>query len=153
VSVPRPGFRPPTPVGEPFRGDPDDAAPFPTEGSAPVAAVLVPAAIPAFAAASDVAPAVSVRPIFRRPNAATETPDRRSARAALAIGLISLLVLPLALGPLAIVLGVRSMRRGERRLGVWAIAAGAAGTVLGIVGVILWATGVLPNLDELLKVG
>lgn len=154
MSVPRPGFRPPRPVGEPFRGDSRDAAPFPTERSAR-ASGLVPAVNPAFAVAAGpvFAPAVAKRPIFTRPNAAGETPDRRAARAALALGLVSLLVLPVVLGPVAIVLGIRAIRGGERRLGAWAVSAGVAGTVLGIVGVILWATGVLPNLDELLKVG
>jgi hypothetical protein len=154
VSGLRPGFHPPAPIGEPFQGDPRDAAPFPTERSVS-AGGLMPAAIPAYAVAGGpaFAPTVATSPIFTRPGAGAETHDRRAARAALAIGLASLLVLPVVLGPLAVTLGVRAIRNGERRLGIWAISAGVAGTVFGIVGVILWATGELPNLHELLKAG
>lgn len=134
------GLTPPKPVGEPFRGNPADVFPFPTAGLAG-------------APASVVAAPMGHLPVFNPPAVVVgKSPEYRAARVALGLGLASLLVLPLILGPMAIVLGARSMRAGERKLGRWAISAGVAGTVLGVVGLILWATGVIPSIDELLKV-
>lgn len=136
-----------------------DSAPFATEATVPATAVMLDGAHPM----------IDGPPTFLRPSArrmlpastpaearglpAVDRPGRRDARIALAVGLASLLILPFILGPAAIVLGARSVRAGERRLGAWALSAGIAGTILATVGVILWATGVLPNLDELFKVG
>lgn len=143
------GLRPPKPVGEPFRGNPADVFPFPVTGLGGV-----PVPVPAIAPVPVPAAAVPMGhlPVFNPPAvSAGRSPEYRAARVALGLGLASLLVLPLVLGPIAIVLGVRSLRAGERKLGHWAISAGVAGTVLGVVGLILWATGVIPSIDELLK--
>lgn len=67
------------------------------------------------------------------------------------IGIASLLILHVPLGPIAIVLGIKAIRSGERQTGRWAIAAGIGGTLIGILGVVLWATGVMPTLDELME--
>jgi hypothetical protein len=156
------------PVEEPFRGSPADEFPFPLAGPGGTAgdstfngARQAPFApldgVPA--AASTTGPPAFVRPRGTRPAfvppapLAAQTPQRRQARIAFGLGLASLLVIPLVLGPTAIFLGIRAVRAGERRLGRGAISAGVAGTVLGVVGMILWATGVLPGLDEILKAG
>ena len=57
----------------------------------------------------------------------------------------------LLLGPVAVALGARSIRRGERQLGWWAIAAGLTGFILSLVVLILLATGQLDQLREALE--
>lgn len=175
-------YRPPTPKGEPFRGDRGDPAPFPIQGAefAPSTTqhpplgpyVLPPGGItageippsPTYAEAqaglhtSDQPPAWQGQaPIFTKPGggpvADVSAADdlRRRARNAVTIGVVSLLFLHIPLGPIAIAMGVKAYRGGERRNGAWAIGTGVGGTLIGIVGVILWATGVLPTLDELME--
>ncbi len=154
---------PPSPVGEPFRGSPADEYPFPLAGPGGISgdSTFNGASLAPFVPVDDasIGPPAFVRPRGARPAFvppvpfATQSPQQRQARIAAGLGLASLLVIPLVLGPIAIFMGVRAVRAGERGLGRWAISAGVAGTVLGVVGVILWATGVLPSLDELLKAG
>lgn len=156
-------FRPPAPTGEPFRGSPSDEFPFPiagpggTTGDSTFNGASVAPVVPAIG--TPPGPPSFVRPRGARPAFIppapfpAQTPQQRQARIALGVGLASILVVPLVLGPVAIFMGVRAVRSGERGLGRWAISAGVAGTVLGVVGVILWATGVLPGLDELLRAG
>lgn len=85
------------------------------------------------------------------PHVAPPTEAARKARTALTVGIVSLLVLHIPLGPIAIVLGAKAVRGGELKTGRWAIAAGVGGTLIGILGLVLWATGVLPTLDELMQ--
>lgn len=155
-------FKPPEPIGEPFRAAGGERSHFPVEGdiasfqpappeSAEFRPVLVPEPFAPDTAAS--APPVFVQPGERGSEAPRQptSASRTRARNALIIGLVSLFVLPIPLGQIAIVLGVKAMRSGERELGRWAVIAGVTGTVLGIAGIVLWATGALPTLDELME--
>jgi hypothetical protein len=45
---------------------------------------------------------------------------------------IAVFLFPIILGPAAIILGIVSMAMGDKVLGKWAIAAGVAGTALGM---------------------
>lgn len=168
-------YRPPAPVGDPYRADPRDEPLFPFEGSGepapssapPVAApyVLPEGGVvagqippsPTYAEAQARQAEAPQPPVFARPgelpgaSAAPQTAVERKARNAFLIGVASLLILHIPLGPIAIVMGVKAYRAGERRNGAWAIGTGVGGTLIGILGVILWATGALPTLDELMK--
>lgn len=168
-------FRPPTPVGDPYRADPHDAPLFPFEGSGEPApsstpSVSVPYVLPERGVtAGQIPPSPTYAeaqarqgeapraPVFARPgelpgaSVVPQTTVERKARNAFLIGVASLLILHIPLGPIAIVMGVKAYRAGERRNGAWAIGTGVGGTLIGIIGVILWATGALPTLDELMK--
>lgn len=163
-------FQPPQPVGEPYRADPADPFPFPTEADAPprheppsdLPAVPrwshppthsqgIPGAVPPVDGGAD------SRPQFRQPgdvppgSPGTPIPVSRQARVALWIGIASIFVFNIFLGPMAIVLGIRAVKNGEKQTGQWAIATGIAGTLIGILVMVLVATGVMPSLDEMLK--
>lgn len=152
-------YHPPKPVGEPFRADPNDPVPFPDEHESP-------RQLPTIAEPVPVTPDLgmppvpndgrAVRPQFRQPNAAGQAKPKRVMRAhekaakiALAVGIASLVISPV-LGPIAIVLGAKAIKNGEKNIGWWAISAGIAGTVIGIVFAILVLTGVMPSFSELL---
>lgn len=79
------------------------------------------------------------------------TAAARQARVAFWIGIASIFVFNIFLGPLAIVLGIRAIRNGEKQTGQWAVATGVAGTLIGILVMVLVATGVMPSFDELLR--
>ncbi|MFY9265664.1 MAG: hypothetical protein WAO61_09610 [Solirubrobacterales bacterium] len=153
----------PRPEQTPFRGDPRDPVPFITDRQLgdlprdprPAAYVLpqdgatageIPLTGPASASRGD----RSAEPAAGRLIAASPD-DRRPARVALVIGVLSILVFNLILGPIAVALGLKAIRRGEAKLGLWALSTGVAGTAIGIAVVILWLTGVLPSLDELMN--
>ena len=158
-------FKPPQPVGEPFRGDPKDPLPFVTEGSPDVPAAGVPDAMSpwmtdeAFPSHSHGPPPQGppslnsppqgqpqTRPQFRPQPKPPLDPAiaqrRRVAKIGLGAGIASIVLSPL-LGPIGIALGVMAIRRGERRLGLWAVATGAAGILIGIIVVILVSQGVI----------
>lgn len=164
-------FKPPAPQGEPYRADPSDPFPFPTESDAPARhepSTDLPE-VPRWshppthsAEFSGVAPAASEpvesgKPQFRQPGdpfAAKPKPPipvGRQARVGLWIGVASLFVFNIFLGPAAVVLGVRAVRNGEKQIGQWAIALGVAGTVIGITVMVLISTGVMPSVEEMLR--
>ncbi|MFY9487326.1 MAG: hypothetical protein WAP35_01325 [Solirubrobacterales bacterium] len=163
-------YMPPAPQETPFRGDPGDPVPFITDrqlGELPIDPEPLPYQLPPEGATAGEIPwgAGATRPqqpvpgdapVFQRPaagplTAASTSNDQRSARIAVGVGIASIFVMNLILGPIAIVLGARAAKRGERKLGTLAISTGAAGTVIGIVVLILWLAGVLPSLDEMLN--
>ncbi|MGH2906141.1 MAG: hypothetical protein ACRDKI_05165 [Solirubrobacterales bacterium] len=153
-------FKPPQPVGEPFRADPADPAPFTVEG-----ATAVPMPPPSLADAP-VPPAPELPAQFRtRPQAAAppqfrpqqprpqlspdEARNARLAKIGLALGIASILISPLV-GPIAIVLGSMSISRGEKKVGAWALSTGVAGTLIGVVVVVLVLTGAIDP-DQILQ--
>lgn len=93
-------------------------------------------------------------PVFTPPaaHAPTDADVKRAesyAKIALGVAIASLFVAGPILGPIGIVMGAKSIKRGQGKLGGWAIAAGAAGTILSIVLIVLSALGVLPTFDEM----
>jgi hypothetical protein len=153
-------FKPPSPVGKPYRGDPSDPAPFVTDRE--LAAAGVPAASlahlpvgsgpPSFSAGQSPArPLPPGSPVFRKPEQAFPDQNLKFARIAVGVSIASLLAFGVILGPIGIAMGIVSFRRGQRQLGAWAIAAGAAGTIISIVTIVLVAMGAIPSIDELLN--
>lgn len=150
--MPSKEFQPPEPVGEPFRADPADPAPFATEGSpaqfqarpAPAAPQWPPQQLP---------PQGAQQPYFRVPQRPPLSPEQarnqRRAKIGLTLGILSILVSP-AFGPFAIVLGSISIARGERKIGAWALSTGVAGTLIGVVLGILMLAGVVDP-DQILQ--
>ena len=160
--MPGRGFQPPAPVGEPYRADPSGPAPFVREGE-PVPVVPVEPAVepnpgrpvpsPPYAYPQPQSDATT--PQFRQPgtvqrSTAPMSADERFARVSLWIGVASIFVFNLFLGPVAIVRGVMSIRRGEKRLGQLALVYGLLGTVIGIAYIALVAAGVLPTFNQML---
>lgn len=153
--------KPPVPEGEPFRADPRDPFPFASESDAPPRqepAEDLPA-VPRWSHPPSHSPQVGQQPPSLGADTAgapvksprvPATPVQRQARIALWVGVASLFVFNLFLGPIAIVMGAIAVQRGERRTGLRAIVLGGIGTVIGIVVAILYMTGVMPNLDELI---
>jgi len=158
------GFKPPEPVGEPFRGNPKDPVPFTTEG-APVlppvddamtpwmsdsALPSIPQGPPSHAPTGPPSPSdANSRPQFRAPPAVPKDPakarQQRLGKLGIFAGVASIVISPL-LGPVAIALGIAAIRRGEIKLGSWAVSTGVAGTLIGIVVAVLVLTGVIdPN--------
>lgn len=150
-------FVPPAPVGEPYRADPTEPAPF-ADGTAPATFAPAPPLIsdvPAGVQTPRVEQDLATRPQFQtrgaQPQAASAPrPPEKMAKIALWVGIASIVISPL-LGPVAIVMGAVSINRGEKKLGSWALATGVAGTVIGLTVLILVLTGVMPNLDQLLE--
>lgn len=174
-------FKGPKPIGEPYRADPSDPLPFPTENDAPPRHeppadlpevprwTRPPSHSPEFQPGAEVPPAPGVgtgggaagpqspspdaqprqaqSPEVERP----KTPAYRQARIGMWIGVASLFVFNIFLGPAAIVMGIVAIQRGEKQTGYWALGLGIAGTLIGIVVMILVATGVMPSLDELME--
>lgn len=148
-------FAGPKGVGEVYRADPADPPPFPTEQSqSPVAQAAPPAGhppshSPEFAYRNPIAP--TDQPTFiptQKPR--VQSPEERFARIALWLGVVSIFAFGPILGPIAMLLGSMSIRRGEKKLGRLAIIFGLLGTVLGVLFAVLVAKGVLPSVDELL---
>ncbi len=174
-------FKGPQPVGEPYRADPADPLPFPTENDAPPRHepppdlpevprwTRPPSHSPEFQPGAQPPPASGlqeggstgeqhVRPRgapFNKDAAAQKveppTPAYRQARIGMWIGVASLFVFNIILGPVAIVMGISAIQRGEKRIGTRALGLGIAGTVTGIIVMVLVATGVMPSLDELMQ--
>ncbi|MBJ7459691.1 MAG: hypothetical protein JHD02_10920 [Thermoleophilaceae bacterium] len=76
------------------------------------------------------------------------TANQRYARIALWLGVISIFVFQVVLGPIAVAMGVISYRRGEKKEGRLAIIFGCIGILLGIAALILVETGVIPSTEE-----
>jgi hypothetical protein len=151
-------FRPPEPVGEPYRADPADPAPFLGEHDSvpavPVEHAPVAPAGPPFGHPPTHSPDPGgAGPVFRRPSppARPATPEERFARTAFWVGVASIFVFNVVIGPIAMVLGLMAIRRGERRLGTLAIICGAAGTAIGVLLLVLVSRGVLPTFDEMMR--
>lgn len=150
-------FEPPKPAGEPFRGDPSDAPPFLTENDR-VPVVPVEAGVP-FGAGPvfDHPPTHSTdagrsQPVFQAPRPAQQlTPDERYAQIAFRLGIASIFIFNIILGPIAIFMGIASIRRGQKQHGKNAIILGAIGTGLGVTLLVLAALGVIPSVDEMLQ--
>lgn len=151
-------FRPPEPIGEPFRGDPQAPAPFSDDAqsnwsSTPTVPQGGPPSLgqpPSLAAPETPA---QTQPQFQRPEQRQSelSPDQRFARIAVWVGVASIFVFNLVLGPVAIALGISAIRRGERSSGKLTVILGAIGTLVGVVFLVLVAAGVLPNIDQMLK--
>lgn len=138
-------WRPPTPLGEPFRAQPEGDIPFERENPREERQRLVQSAWvgptgPQFVQSTPVAVPV-----------ASHNPAERRARWAFWIGVASVFVFNVILGPIAMVLGLQSIRRGERRLGQLALLFGTIGTVIGMVVLLLVAQGIMPSTEELLR--
>lgn len=150
-------YEAPKAVGEPFRADPSDAAPFLTENDkVPVVPVEPASATPTPGAPLGHPPTHSAQPagnqpLFRAPTPATQlTPEARFARTALWVSVVSIFIFNIILGPIAIVMGVIAMRRGEKKQGRLAIIFGAIGTIVGVVFLVLAGLGVIPSVDEMI---
>lgn len=162
--MPGRGFQPPAPVGEPYRADPSGPAPFVREGEAvptvPVEAAAQPApgrpvtgppyGYPQRPQSDTTAPQFRQSGTAQRPTEPMSA-DERFARVSLWIGVASIFVFNLFLGPVAIIRGIMSIRRGEKRLGRLALLYGVLGTVIGIAYIGLVAAGVLPTFDQMLN--
>lgn len=166
--TPQRDFVPPKPVGQPYRADPSDPFPFPTEADAPPAQIPsselpeVPrwSRPPSYSpdlqpgAAPEQAPA----PQFRQRGQAGSPAEKteisaatRHARIAIWIGIASFLVAYTFLGAISIVMGAMAIQRGEKKLGMWAVWIGVASVLFGISIYILSATGVLSSLEDSLR--
>lgn len=158
-------YLPPEPEAEPYRGDPRAAVPFPTEGAAP-AALPVDPNVPPVRIGDQITPpranGSGPQPQFYRPGESPPqsipprpqlTDEQRSAerygKIAFGFGIASLVITPI-LAPIAIVMGVAAIRRGQVKLGRWAIGTGIAGIVLGLILLALISAGVMPTFDEML---
>lgn len=165
-------FRPPAPEGEPYRADPADPFPFPTEADAPPRQEPPtdlpevprwshpPTHNPNYAGTAPMPgepTGGAAKPKFRQPggaiagSASPPAPVARQARIGLWIGVASLFVFNVFLGPAAIVLGIRAIRNGEKQLGQWAVGLGTAGLLIGITVMVLIGTGVMPSVEEMLR--
>lgn len=146
-------LKPPTPIGEPFRADPSDPAPFVDESQFPA----TPGGPPTWQTPLPTHRAQQ-GPTFLRPGEGASptpprqlTPEQRFGRTAFWTGIASIFLFNLILGPVAIIMGAMAVTRGEKRLGQLAMLFGLLGTVIGVALLYLVAEGVLPDLDELMK--
>jgi hypothetical protein len=128
---------PPAPVGEPYRGDPGQPPPFEFESPRDARAERQQFQHP--------------MPPPQLPAHVPLTPEQRFARIALWVGVASIFVFNLVLGPVAIVLGILAIRRGELQTGRRAALFGLLGTVIGAIFMYLVANGMLPSVEEMLK--
>ncbi len=167
MSLPEREYRAPEPVGEPFRADPADSAPFSTESDTLPTARRADAwqAQEAYGHPPSHSPEYQqgvhpsggeTGPSFRQSSEVQRTmppltAEARFARIAFWTGIASIFVFNIVIGPIAVVMGALSIRKGEKRLGQLAMLFGALGTLIGIVLLILVAQGVLPTVDEMLK--
>ncbi|MGK2878080.1 MAG: hypothetical protein ACSLFF_05835 [Solirubrobacterales bacterium] len=153
-------YEPPPSVGEPFRADPSGPAPFLTDSEqVPVVPVesapyREPADLPKH---DDDAPRTEygAPPMFQpsgktpAQKAAPMRPEARFARTAMWVGVASIFVFNIVLGPIAVIMGVMALRRGEQRQGRLAIIFGAVGTTIGVLLLVLASAGILPSVDEM----
>lgn len=156
-------FVPPAPIGTPYRSDPADPAPFLTDQD-PVVAVPVepapyvqPTGLPQH---EEDAPRTEygAPPMFEKPGkgpnkSAAEplSPEARFARTAMWVGVASIFVFNVVVGPIAIIMGIMAIRRGEKQQGRLAIIYGAIGTAIGVALLVLSAAGVIPTVDEMIN--
>lgn len=153
-------YLPPKSVGEPYRADPTDAAPFLTENDkVPTVPVETTPLVespgspgPPYGHPPSHSPEhAGTQPVFRAPTpAATQTPEERFAKTAFWVSIASIFIFNVVLGPIAILMGVIAWRRGEKKLGRLAVVFGAIGLIIGIAFLVLVAQGVLPSVDEML---
>lgn len=171
--TPQKDFVPPEPVGQPYRADPSDPFPFPTETDAPAAQLPSPDLpdVPRWSRPPSYSPELQPgaggeqlptaqpgTPQFRQPgqNEATKPKAEvsgatRHARIAIWIGIASFLVAYTFIGAISIVMGASAMQRGEKKLGLWAVWIGVASVLFGISIYVLSATGVLSSLEDALR--
>lgn len=138
---------PPTPLGEPFRARPEADIPFERETPGEERRRLIEGA---WVGPTD-GPQARAVPLPQLAPSEPASPAEQRARWALWVGVASIFVFNVVLGPLAMILGAQSMRRGQRELGRRALIFGALGTVIGIAVLTLVALGVMPSTEELLK--
>lgn len=143
-------FVPPTPVGEPYRADPSDAAPFVSESPGGVAPSAGLPTQPPVGQSPYYGPDRGLQPPIA-PSSAPLTPEERFARTAFWTGVASIFIFNVVLGPIAIVMGLLAIRRGQRQKGRSAALLGLVGTVLGAALLVLAANGVIPDVNELLE--
>lgn len=148
-------FEAPKSVGEPFRADPSDAAPFLTEHdnvpAVPVdsSSILDAPAPPLGSPPSHADQPEGSQPVFRTPAgggsraAQQSSPEERFAKVAMWVGVASIFIFQLILGTVAVFMGVSAYRRGQKQHGRLAIIFGGIGIVLGITTLVLVSTGVL----------
>jgi hypothetical protein len=156
-------FVPPAPVGAPYRSDPADPAPFQTENDVvPVVPVesapyVQPTGLPQHA---EDAPRTEygAPPMGQPPSSGAKqvptlalSPEARFARTALWVGVASIFIFNVVLGPVAVIMGVMAMRRGEKRQGKLAIIFGIVGTTIGVALLVLSSMGVIPTVDEMFR--
>ncbi len=156
-------YLPPVPVGTPYEGDPKQPFPFETE-SAPqrpsqaspfphgepppgTAQAETPVGAPPGFGTAPGEPPLMMPPEFTQSRMRSKNVDipRRHARTALWVSIASLLFFGIVLGPIGFVLGIRSVREGEKSLGWWAIAVGLTGFISSAVLLVLVATGTIEN--------
>jgi hypothetical protein len=162
-------FRPPEPVGTPYKGDPD--APFPFETEAAGAPQQEPPPFPygpppPAARPSDAQSApppgfgttpeqqrMMLPPEYtqQRMRSTNVNVDRRKALTAFWVSVVSLFFFGVAIGPIGVVLGVRAVRGGERTLGWWAIVLGSLGFISSAALIVLVSTGVIDDPLESLR--
>jgi uncharacterized membrane protein len=161
------GYKAPASVGEPFRADPSDPAPFLTDNDTvpmvPVEQSQQPSALsdPPLAHPPSHSPEYGGptpgTPSFLRPGESAPqkiTPpsaEERFGRTALWVGVASIFVFNIFLGPIAIAMGIMAIRRGEKHNGRLAILWGAVGTIVGVVIIVLASMGVIPSFDEMVN--
>jgi hypothetical protein len=154
-------FVPPAPVGTPYRSDPADPAPFlNASDSVPVVPVeaapyIEPTGLPQHA---EDAPRTEygAPPMFQPPGKSAIqgppvplTDDQRFARNAFWFGIASLFLFQVVMGPVAIVLGIMSRRRGELEMGKRTIILGLVAIAIGVLSIVLTVLGVIPPANEL----
>ena len=166
-----PKFQPPQPQGEPFRGDPKDPVPFLTEGEPLIPQGADEATTPwmnesVFPATpqgppshatptgppslSDRPAPLQFQPTPKPPLSPEEATTLRMAKIGLASGIASIFFFWPLFGPIAIGLGINAIRRGERKIGSWAVSTGAAGILIGLVVTVLVLTNVVDP-DQLIE--
>ncbi|MFT4049674.1 MAG: hypothetical protein QM648_07520 [Solirubrobacterales bacterium] len=158
----RPTYQPPDSIGDPFRADPGDPAPFLTEHDkvpvVPVEPVYVPPADARLGHPPTNTPQFQEQPRYGQFGTPTTplqqpplTPDQRFGRIALWSGVASIFLFNIILGPIAMIMGVRAIQRGETKNGRLAILFGALGALIGVALLVLVAEGVIPDLNEMLR--
>jgi hypothetical protein len=165
------GYQAPPSVGEPFRADPSDPAPFLTDNDSVPTVPVEPGPYPAPQTDPPAGhppshspeyggptPGDAPRaPSFRRPGegAPQKLPapsaEERFGRTALWVGVASIFVFNIILGPIAIIMGVMAIQRGEQHNGRLAILWGAVGTIVGVAIIVLASMGVIPSFDEMVN--
>jgi hypothetical protein len=145
VSAPDRELVPPAPLGEPYRADPSDPAPFQTTSQPKPEG-----AIGGLHGGRPGLPIGQEQPLSP-PAPVARTPEQKFARTALGVGIASIFIFNLLLGPIAIVLGILAIRRGELETGRRAALFGALGILVGAIIIFLAAQGIIPSMDQLMK--
>lgn len=158
-------FVPPTPIGTPYRSDPSDPAPFLTDNdSVPVVPVepvepapyVEPTGLPQHeedAPRTEYGAPPMFQPAGKKSSSQTPvaplSPEARFARTAMWVGVASIFVFNVVVGPIAVIMGVMAIRRGEKQQGRLAIIFGLVGTAIGVLLLVLSGLGVIPTVDEM----